>query len=182
MPKLLICLLLALSCAVSGTLALAQEVAPPKLKYVMTYQANLDPPQVVAKDELIFNVTGGWIRGANGDTGVFLNPCGDWLAVQPNGNLRLDVRCTLRMDDGSLIFIEYNGVIKMTKEGADKFQRGERINVGDWYFMTAPTMRSMSEKYAWVNDRVFIEKMVAVQPSAEGKQSFVRYDVYAVEP
>jgi hypothetical protein len=104
------------------------------------------------------------------------------MFLQPNGNFKLDVRCTVKMEDGSLIFVEYVGIIKLNKSGQEKFQKGQLITPSDAYFMTAPTMQTTSEKYAWVNDAMFVEKFAVLQPPGEGKKPFVRYDVYMVVP
>ncbi len=161
-------------------LSSAQEVSPPKLKYVMSYQANLDPPQVVAKDRLVWNVTGGWVKAATGETGTFLNPCGDWMYLLPGGNMKLDVRCTVKMDDGALIYIEYLGLIKLSAKGAEKFQEGLLLAGDDAYFMTNPLMRTTSAKYGWVNDAIFLEKFAALQPPAAGFRAIRRLHGHAL--
>ena len=50
--------------------AFAQEGPPPSLKYVMSYRADLASPQVVSKNRLIFNVTGGWLETEEGAKGL----------------------------------------------------------------------------------------------------------------
>lgn len=54
---------------------------------------------------------------------------------------------------------------------------GEVMTSFDHYFVIAPTMRTSSEKYAWVNYLQFIGKVVEVKV---GEDSFVKYDFYAV--
>src|SRR5438132_1557672 len=82
-------------------------------EYLATLYVPLDPPQVVAKDLFIYNVPAdreGYLKGPK-ISGKPIQPCGDWLHAHPNGNFWLDVRCTIRADDGSLIYVEYSGVI-----------------------------------------------------------------------
>ena len=164
----------------------AQEVAPPTLKYVMTYQADLLPPQVVGPNHLVWDAATsgeGWVKAADGSTGKIIHPSADWMEVLPNGALKLDVRATVEMDDGALILVEYTGRIKFNETGAAKWENGEVLGDGDWYFITSPTVRTIAEKYAWMNDVVFINKAVAVQgPNNAGKPLYVRYDVYMVVP
>jgi len=165
---------------------LAQEASPPTLKYVMSYQADLLPPQVVGPNHLIWDAATagqGWVKAADGSTGKIIHPSADWMEVLPNGTLRLDVRATVEMDDGSLIYVEYAGRLKLNEAGAAKWESGEELGDGDWYFVASPTARTASEKYAWMNDAVFVNKAVAVQgPNNAGKPLFVRYDVYMVVP
>ena len=49
--------------------------------------------------------------------------------------------------------------------------------------MASPTVRTIAEKYAGMNDVVFINKPVAVKgPNDAGKPLYVRYDIYMVVP
>ena len=45
------------------------------------------------------------------------------------------------------------------------------------YFITAPTMQTSSDKYAWLNHVQCVGKVVEVKL---GENSFVKYDVYIV--
>ena len=188
MVKLVNCFLglgLAAVAFVAGPV-LAQESTPPTLKYVMSYQADLLPPQVVGPNHLIWEAATsgeGWVKAADGSTGKIIAPSGDWMEVLPNGTLKLDVRATVQMDDGALILVEYTGRIKLNETGAAKWESGEALGDGDWYFIASPTVRTIAEKYAWMNDVVFINNAVAVQgPNDAGKPLYVRYDVYMVVP
>ncbi len=162
----------------TGT-SVAQEVPAPKLEFLMTYEADLEMPQVINDSLFIYNcIPGGWARGP-GISGSFIGPCGDWLRVMPSGVARLDVRGTLKTDDGELIYIRYNGIIKHSEQSYNKFVNGELITQDDGiYFITAPTFETTSEKYGWLNGLQAINKMVKVQINPQ--RSYVRYDVYAV--
>jgi hypothetical protein len=75
-----------------------------------------------------------------------LAPAGDWLRVMPSGVLRLDVRGTIKTDDGELIYISYNGVIQCNKEQSDRLNKGEELKTEDCYFLTAPTFQNQIRK------------------------------------
>lgn len=160
----------------------AQEVSPPKLKYVMTYQGDVDPGDPIAKDLVIFNVPGGWVKTASGGSGKVIAPCADWVKILPSGDFKMDVRCSVKMDDGSVISLDYSGLIKFTEASQAKFQKGELITSSDAYWITNPVMRTSSEKYAWVNDAMLVGKLISMQPPAEGAKAYVRYDLYQVVP
>ena len=162
----------------------AQEGSAPTLEYIMTYQANLSPPQVIVDDRLILNMPeGGWLKTKDGSTGKFIPPSADWLYILPNGTFKLDVRATVQMDDGAQIYLEYTGRVSFTEEGGPKFVNGEELSTNDAYFITSQTMHTASDKYAWMNDAVFVGKMIALQgANDEDQQAFVRYDIYKVVP
>ena len=65
------------------------------------------------------------------------NDAADWLTIADDGKLGcLDVRFTLKTNDGAFIFVEYQG-------------RGD-MEAG--LIAAAPTFQTGSEKYAWLNN------------------------------
>jgi hypothetical protein len=160
----------------SSPAAVAQEAKAPTLKYVLTYQADLAPAQWVAENMRVTPVTGGWLKAVGGGTGTLVQPCGDWVSVLPGGTAKLDARCSVKMDDDSIILVEYSGRVKLTEAGLAKAKKGEPFTSDDAYFIASPTMRTTSKKYAWVNDAVFVNKMVERTPT------YVKYDTYMVVP
>lgn len=149
-----------------------------KTEYLMTYVALLDPPYPIDNTLLIVNVQpGGWAKGPK-ISGTFIAPGGDWLRVMPSGALRLDVRATLKTDDGALIYISYNGIIQHSAESAEKLGKGELLTTKDIpYFITAPTFQTSSEKYAWLNSVQLANKLVEVKL---GEGGYVKYDVFVL--
>lgn len=61
-----------------------------------------------------------------------------------------------------------------------KIESGEPITWKDHeYFINSPTITTESEKYGWMNNVVFINKVVEVQLNND-KKMYVRYDTYQV--
>jgi len=147
-------------------------------EYLMTYLAPLDAPVVVDGSLQIFNVpSGGWAKGPK-INGTLLSPGGDWLRMMPSGVFRLDVRATVRTDDGADIYVSYNGVIRQSAESVERLMKGEVLTDKDVpYFVTAPTFQTSSEKYAWLNGVQAIGKMVELKG---GEGGYVKYDVFVV--
>lgn len=146
-------------------------------EYLMTFYAPLDPLQQVDPTLAIYNVReGGWVKGPK-IKGTLLTPTADWLRVMPSGSSRVDVRGTIKTDDGALIYITYSGVISDSKESFARYMKGEVLTSKDHYFVIAPTMQTSSEKYAWLNHVQFVGKAAEVKA---GEDSFVKYDIYVV--
>jgi len=146
-------------------------------EYLMTLHAPLDSPQVIDESLLIFNVIdGGWVKGPEIE-GKLIAPGGDWLQLLSDGTLRIDVRLTIETDDGALIYLSYNGVARRTEESISKRERGEVVESEDMYFITAPTMRTSSERYSWLNHVQCIGKMIR---SKSGDGALVEYDIFIV--
>jgi hypothetical protein len=143
--------------------------------YLMTLYAPLEPPQKIDKSLTIYNVgPGGWVKGPKVN-GTLLAPAADWIRVMPDGNLRQDVRLTIKTDDGALIYVTYNGIISRSKEVAKRVAGGEKLTSADEYFLMVPTMETSSKAYLWLNHVQCVGKMVEVKT---GDNSFVKYDIF----
>jgi len=159
-------------------LALHAQTTKISTEYLMTIYAPLDPIHTVDSSLYIYNVKpGGWVKGPK-INGTLVPPGADWLRVMPSGVSRLDVRATIKTDDGALIYMSYNGIIKDTKESEARTDKGEVLTSKDHYFVIAPTLETSSEKYDWLNGVQCIGKIV--EDKADKNDSYVKYDVFVV--
>ena len=147
-------------------------------EYLMTIYAPLDAAQDVDSSLHIYNVRpGGSVKGPK-INGTIVAPSGDWLRAMPSGVYRLDVRATIKTDDGALIYLTYNGIIKDTKESEARADKGEVLTSNDHYFITAPTLETSAKKYEWLNGVQCIGKIVEDKGGAN--DSYVKYDIFVV--
>jgi hypothetical protein len=107
--------------------------------------------------------------------GAIVHPTADWLRVMPAGNLQIDVRMTVRTDDGALIYVSYNGIVSVTRSNFERMAKGAVLTSADMYFIIAPTFETAHEKYAWLNHIQAIGKVAAVKG---GEGGFVTYDLF----
>ena len=146
-------------------------------EYLMTLYAPLDTPQKIDDSLTIYNVgPGGWVKGPK-INGTLIAPAADWIRIMPDGNLRQDVRLTIKTDEGSLIYVTYNGIISRSEGAGKRIASGEVLNSADEYFLTAPTMETSAKHYVWLNHVQCVGKMVEVKT---GGNSFVKYDIFTV--
>ena len=71
-------------------------------------------------------------------------------------------------DDDQIIFVSYNGVVDTKVNGTPDAP----------CIVIAPTFRTNSEKYAWLNHLQAVGKMV--QRSTDPENRFIRYDIFGV--
>ncbi|MGH1488154.1 MAG: DUF3237 domain-containing protein [Acidimicrobiales bacterium] len=124
---------------------------------------DVDRPMVAGPlgTKVVATVTGGSFVGpkinASAAEGV---AAGDWLTILPDGGFSLDVRFSLRTDDGADIFVTYVGYGKRNEDGTASIRTSPRFETGD-------------ERYAWLNS-LFCVAIGKTTP--EG----VEYEIYSV--
>lgn len=145
------------------------------VEYLATLHAPLEPPQGIDDSLIVYNLRpGSWVKGPQ-IRGRLKPPSADWLQVYPDGTARLDVRATIETEDGALIYLSYGGVVRHTPDSRAKLEAGEVITSEDLYFLTAPTMRTSSEEYNWLNHVQCVGKMTRMKA---GDGAFVEYDLF----
>lgn len=161
----------------SSGIAFAQEAPqPPKTEFLMHLRAELQPPQDVGDTPLgprhIFYVSGGSFSGPR-VKGQVLPGGGDWVLVRKDGVSQLDVRITLRSDDGCMIFVNYRGLVDIPSDIRARIAKGEDVPADRYYFRITPVFETGCQKLAWIN------RLIAV---GVGKKSStgVTYDIFAV--
>jgi hypothetical protein len=104
----------------------------------------------------IATVTGGSFEGERLRGTVMPSPGGDWLLLRSDGVLCLDVRMTLKTDDGELIYLHYNGMRHGPKDVLERLGKGEAVDSALYYMRAVPVFETASVKYGWLNRAVFV--------------------------
>jgi hypothetical protein len=144
-------------------------------EYLMTLYAPLEAGEEIDSGLFIYNVrSGGWVKGPK-INGTLVGPRGDWFRVLPSGVGRLDVRTTIKTDDGALIYVTYNGIFKESTETEERANKGEVLTSQDLYFVIAPTFQTAAKRYEWLNGVQCIGKIVSYKNDA-----YVKYDIFVV--
>jgi uncharacterized protein DUF3237 len=111
-----------------------------------TLQVQLKPPIEVgtgcAGTRVIIEVADIQVKGDRLRAEMAGASVADWVLIGPEGTGTLDVRATLRTDDGAIIFTQYNG-----KVAADLSQ-GLQLPATAY---VAPRFETCDERYAWLN-------------------------------
>ena len=173
-------LLVGFGLATSGPFALAQTSPPappaaaardqkaaephaPAFEYLGTLLAETGTRTVVENGpqgtRTIVQVVGGRFEGPRLKASV-QTPAGDWITNRSDGSYRLDVRLTLKTDDGALILATYNGIGQTTAAGAS--------------LRVAPLFETGDPRYVW---------LTRLQAIGVGERvgTTVKYDVYALK-
>jgi hypothetical protein len=155
-------LLIGVALIVSGSFVLAQKSAP-AFEYLGTMQVKTGTRTVVENGpqgtRTIVEVLGGRFEGPRLKASV-QPPAGDWITNRADGSYRLDVRLTLKTDDGALILVTYNGVGQTTSAGAS--------------LRMAPLFETGDSRYVW---------LTRLQAVGVGERvgTDVKYEIYALK-
>jgi len=126
---------------------------PPVLRHLFDMHAELSEPEVIGPVaegmRMNFYVRGGWFRGER-LRGEVCPVGGDWITLRSDGIGQLDVRATLRCDDGAMIYTWYSGLLHLAQDQRECFARGE-MPAGPFRITTAPMYRCGDSRYAWLN-------------------------------
>lgn len=143
-----------------------------------SFWASLNPPVDFGVGPLgrrtYFEVTGGAATGERFNATAF-GGGGDWVLVGPDNYLRLDVRLQFKTDDGALVYAQYFGLLEINARVGEVMASGSgSTTYDDQYFRTAPRLETGDERYAWLNQSLFVARGRLV----EGPK--VEYEVYRV--
>src|SRR5437868_1222151 len=75
----------------------------------------------------------------------------DWLLLRADGVLEMDLRVTLRTDDGALISMKSFGLRHGPPEVIAAIGRGETVDPATYYFRTTPRFETSAPKYDFLN-------------------------------
>ena len=80
----------------------------------------------------------------------------DWLLLRADGVLELDLRATLRTDDGALVSMRSFGLRHGPPEVIAAVARGEAVDRATYYFRTTPRFETAHPAYAFLNRLVAV--------------------------
>ena len=81
-------------------------------------------------------------------------PGADWAIVRPDGVLVIDVRLTLKTDDGAAIFLRYTGRLAASPDAMARFRQGALLDPADYSLVVTAQLECGDARYRWLNDVV----------------------------
>lgn len=133
-----------------------------KLEPEFTYDAKLEPALVPGAGpygtRMVMTVVGGQVKGER-ISGSLVGAGADWAVIGPDGWARLDVRAQIQTDDGAVIYASYGGLLELTEKVMAAVSSGTvGTEFEDQYFRTTPRLETGDERYAWVNQTLFVAR------------------------
>jgi hypothetical protein len=121
---------------------------------VLLEPAQLDGPTPYGHRRVVI-IRGGSFEGER-LRGALLPGGGDWVIGRSDGSLALDVRLTLKTDDGAPILMTYRGYRHGPPEVLARLAKGETIDPSLYYFRIIPLFETADERYGWLNNLIAV--------------------------
>jgi len=151
-------------------------VRPLRSELLMEFSADIEDPQAVGDTphglRRIVYFRGGDFSGPS-LRGKVLAGGGDWLTVRKDGMGQIDVRTTLRTDDGALIYVTYGGLLDLPAAVRDRILSGEQVSTSEYYLRSLVLFETAAPRYAWLN------RVVAVGVG-ERTRTGVAYSIHVI--
>jgi hypothetical protein len=128
------------------------------VEHLVDFSVDLEPAQLIPTPvaaRMTFILRQGRFEGPK-LRGEFIPGGGDWLTVGSDQIGRIDVRATMKTDDGALIHYTALGVIKLPDDGLERLAAGQRLPFAETYVRTTPKFETADERYAWLNELVCV--------------------------
>ena len=78
----------------------------------------------------------------------------DWVINRPDGVMVIDVRLTLKTDDGAAIYLTYQGRFLAAPEAMARFGRGALLDPSEYSLVITAKLECGDERYQWLNNVV----------------------------
>jgi hypothetical protein len=129
-------------------------------RLLMTLRVSVSAPQIIGAvphgTRRTAPVSGGDFEGPRLRGTVLPGGSADWLLLRADGVLEMDLRLTLRTDDGAHISMKSFGLRHGPPEVMAAIGRGETVDPATYYFRTTPRFETAQPAYAFLNNVVAI--------------------------
>jgi len=80
----------------------------------------------------------------------------DWVINRADGVMVIDVRLTLKTDDGALVYLTYQGRFLAEPEVMARFAKGAVLDPSEYSLAVVARFESGDARYRWLNDAIVV--------------------------
>lgn len=80
----------------------------------------------------------------------------DWVINRHDGTMVIDVRLTLRTDDGANIYLTYQGRFLAAPDAMARFNRGGLLDPSEYSLALTAKFECGDERHAWLNNAIVV--------------------------
>lgn len=139
---------------------MSARLPDPSLRRVYHLEATVGEPldlgDIAQGRRRIVPLTGGTFTGPELNGKLLPGSSADWQTVLPDGTALGDIRCTLRTDDGILLYVQSRGVRHGSADVLERLTRGEDVDASEYTFRTSTQIETAAPGLEWLNKGIFI--------------------------
>lgn len=132
---------------------------PPALRFAFAIKARVAPIQDLGQTarghRRIIDILGGEVHGPR-LTGEILPGGADWQIVRPDGTIEVVARYTIRSAQGTLIYVQNEGLRVASPEILARMSNGEPVPFDSYHFRTAPRFETAEPSLQWLERATFV--------------------------
>jgi hypothetical protein len=157
---------------------MSTQLPVPRLRQIYRLEASLGQPLVLGAtsqgQRRIVPLTDGTFTGPELNGTLLPGASADWQILLEDGTALGDIRYTLQIENGELLYVQSRSVRHGSAEVLSRLARGEAVEAREYTFRTATQIETAAPGLEWLNKGVFI--------GVGGRQpAGVVYEVYLVE-
>ena len=144
------------------TSASPAEPGVPTLDYAFTISAAIGPPVSAGRhaqgERLHIPILSGRVEGPRLQ-GTILPGGSDWPLIRPDGTSEISASYTIRADDGTLIFVQNQGLRVSSPEVLARLRQGQPVGASEYYFFAAPRFDAPEGPHHWLRNTIFVASL-----------------------
>lgn len=133
--------------------------ALPGLQFACTIHAEVAAPITagpgVNGERKHIAITGVTLRGPL-INGTIVPGGSDWLWQRPDGTAEIQAHYTVRLDDGTPVYLRNLGLRHAEPPVLARLLAREPVDPAEYYFRTAPVFDAPDGPHAWLRNRLFV--------------------------
>jgi hypothetical protein len=131
----------------------------PRPDLVGEVEAKVGPPLSIgagpAGERRVVPILGGRVAGPR-LSGEVMAGGADYQLIRADGVTEIEARYTLRLDDGTLVYVVNRGLRHAAPEDMARLLRGEPVPPERVYFRTAPAFETAAPAHGWLMRTLFL--------------------------
>jgi hypothetical protein len=157
---------------------MSNRLPDPQLRKIYRLEATLCEPldlgDTAQGHRRIAPLSGGTFAGPDLNGKLLPGASADWQTILPDGTTVGDIRYTLQIERGDLLYVQSRSIRHGSAEVLGRLGRGEDVGASEYTFRTSTQIQTAAPDLEWLNKGIFIS-VGGRQPGA------VIYETYLVE-
>ncbi|MFK7934702.1 MAG: DUF3237 domain-containing protein [Saprospiraceae bacterium] len=124
------------------------------LELIVDFRSIRPIGKIAAGMRQIAPIVGGTFKGE--ELNGTIEQGSDWFLFLPDGTMKIDVRATMKTDDGIYIYLNYQGYLTATAEVMARFAKGALLAPEEYNLAMTARFECGHPRYNWLNHLITV--------------------------